>query len=220
MVLRFRPLPLLSLASLATLCLLIWLGHWQWQRFTEKTAAKAASVEIVALAGSPDIEKAVFVFAVRDGQQGWRVFAPIGLGGSKTAFVDLAFWPGLEPPRAVFCFLREDLRGVWASPKRASAFQARNNPGARLFYSIALPEMAKRVGIEAVEPRYLAAYYGPEPNPFVGEIDPLPPERHLGYALTWWGLACGLIGVYLVFHSSRGRFRLDFGPKRDGDGAA
>lgn len=216
---HFKPLPILSLASIATLGLLIWLGNWQWRRFEDKTAARAVPAEIVKIAAAPDIEKAVFVFGVRDGQQGWRVFAPVALG-ARIAFVDLAFWPGLEPPHSTFCFLREEVRGVWASPRRASAFHAPNNVRARLFYSIALPEMARSVDIDAVEPRYLAADYGPEPNPFVGDRDPLPPARHLGYAITWWGLACGLIGVYLVFHSSRGRFRVRFGPKRDDNGAA
>ena len=37
--------------------------------------------------------------------------------------------------------------------------------------------------------------------------DPLPPERHFGYALTWWGMALGLIGVYIAFHRSQGRLR-------------
>jgi surfeit locus 1 family protein len=51
----------------------------------------------------------------------------------------------------------------------------------------------------------------PEPveNPFLRpEMEErLPPERHFGYALTWWGLAIGLIGVYLALHHQRGRLR-------------
>jgi len=38
-------------------------------------------------------------------------------------------------------------------------------------------------------------------------IDPLPPQRHLGYALTWWGLAIALFVMYWVFHMSRGRLK-------------
>ena len=34
------------------------------------------------------------------------------------------------------------------------------------------------------------------------EVDPVP----LGYALTWWGLAGALVGVYLAFHARQGRF--------------
>jgi len=39
-------------------------------------------------------------------------------------------------------------------------------------------------------------------------VDPLPPERHFGYALTWWGLAAALFVIYWVFHASRGRLSL------------
>ena len=34
-------------------------------------------------------------------------------------------------------------------------------------------------------------------------------NSHLGYAVTWYGIACALIGVYLAFHHQAGR--LTFG---------
>jgi surfeit locus 1 family protein len=33
----------------------------------------------------------------------------------------------------------------------------------------------------------------------------MPPSRHVGYALTWFGLALTLIAVYLAFHHRAGR---------------
>ena len=45
------------------------------------------------------------------------------------------------------------------------------------------------------------------PYAFAKPIDPLPPERHFGYALTWWGMALGLIGVYVALHRARGRLK-------------
>jgi len=39
--------------------------------------------------------------------------------------------------------------------------------------------------------------------------DPLPPARHLGYALTWWGMALALLIMYFVYHAGVGR--LTFG---------
>jgi surfeit locus 1 family protein len=35
------------------------------------------------------------------------------------------------------------------------------------------------------------------------------PNNHLQYAITWFGLAAGLIGVYFAYHVSKGR--LSFG---------
>ncbi len=32
-------------------------------------------------------------------------------------------------------------------------------------------------------------------------------NSHLGYAITWYGIACALIGVYLAFHHQAGRLR-------------
>ena len=54
---------------------------------------------------------------------------------------------------------------------------------------------------------YVGADGRAEPNPFAGAAarDPLPPERHLGYAITWWGLAAALVGVYLAYHLRAGR---------------
>ena len=45
------------------------------------------------------------------------------------------------------------------------------------------------------------------PYAFSQPIDPLPPERHFGYALTWWGMALALIGVYVALHRSHGRLK-------------
>lgn len=218
MHLRFRPLPVLSVFTILALGLLIWLGAWQWQRFHTKIAARAVVPQIVSIAEVPDITKAVFVSGVQDGRQGWRVFAPLAVADQTTAFVDLAFWPNIEPPRNTFCFLREEVRGVWVTPRKASTFRAKDNPQARLFYSVQLAEMAKSVGLGSIEGRYLAADYGPQPNPFVRNTEALPPERHLGYAVTWWGLAVGLIGIYLAFHAGRGRFSVALSPKRQKNG--
>jgi cytochrome oxidase assembly protein ShyY1 len=63
-----------------------------------------------------------------------------------------------------------------------------------------------------------ATYIGPDgradANPFAHApgVDPLPPARHLGYALTWYGLALVLIVIYLAYHISVGR--LAFAPPR------
>ena len=40
--------------------------------------------------------------------------------------------------------------------------------------------------------------------------DVLPPARHLGYAITWYGLALVLIVIYFAYHVSVGR--LSFRP--------
>ena len=38
--------------------------------------------------------------------------------------------------------------------------------------------------------------------------DALPPARHLGYALTWYGLAVVLVVIYFAYHANAGRLSL------------
>ena len=38
--------------------------------------------------------------------------------------------------------------------------------------------------------------------------DAMPPARHLGYALTWYGLAIVLLAIYFAYHMSVGRLAL------------
>jgi surfeit locus 1 family protein len=87
----------------------------------------------------------------------------------------------------------------------------------RVWFAVDLQGMARAAGLRSVADYYVATNYvgedgRPIPNPFSREstADPLPPQRHLGYAVTWWGLALVLVGVYLAYHISVGR--LAFGP--------
>jgi surfeit locus 1 family protein len=197
---------------------LILLGSWQWRRYDEKRLLAATPPDMVSLAPfTPIPEGLQLVYGARAGRPGWRVFAPVRYG-DVTLFVDAAHLPGAAPPDWREVRLPTSLAaapaitGVAVRPRPPGAFAAAPWPEEHLWYAIDLPAMAVAIGATAVEPYYIAApYIGPtgaaEPNPFAGAgaLDPLPPERHLGYALTWWGLAGALVGVYLAFHARLGR---------------
>jgi len=201
-------LPWLTAFTLVALAILLLLGAWQWRRFEEKRALLAAPTPAaVQIAAAPKLDGAVFVYAVLDGQAGWRVFAPVETP-QGAVFADLGFAPGLEPPEALTPFVRSELSGQWVRPRQPSALRAPPDPAARRFYAIELEPMSRAIGRPVAADRYFAADYGAAPNPFVGAAQALSPERHLGYALTWWGLAGGLIAVYLALHASRGRLSL------------
>ena len=81
-------------------------------------------------------------------------------------------------------------------------------------YASLLPtELAARVRPDVFEPEVIrfVSENGPYliDNPYarLRLDDELPPQRHFGYAITWWGLAIALIGVYLAFHYQKGRLR-------------
>ena len=77
--------------------------------------------------------------------------------------------------------------------------------------------MGRNGGLENVADYYItSSYVGPDgravSNPFAlaPGADVLPPARHLGYAITWYGLALVLLAIYFAYHSSVGR--LSFRP--------
>jgi surfeit locus 1 family protein len=220
-VISFRPLPILTLLALIALAVLVALGRWQWERYDEKVAAAATPPAEMTLSDYSPLPQGVqLVYGVRDGEPGWRVFAPVR-DGSTAVFVDSDFIPGAATPdfRDVRypAALSFDVPIVGASvrPGEPGPFTPPPRPLDRIWYDVDLQAMARTAGLGAVADFYIAAPYvaadgRAAPNPFalVAGIDPLPPERHLGYAITWWGLAVMLVGVYLAYHISVGRLRL------------
>ena len=65
---------------------------------------------------------------------------------------------------------------------------------------------ARGFGVEAdaVFPGAWLAEVGEGPPPRLADM---PPARHVGYALTWFGIALTLVGVYVAFHVRAGRLR-------------
>ena len=218
-MIRFRPLPVLTACALAALVILIMLGDWQWARYQQKRAARAAPVATMTLARfTPLPGRIQIVYGVSESGPAWRIFAPVEHDG-LTTFLDTGALASLRAPdwrRVPEPFAGGDLavRGLPVTPRPPSWAAARPDPGAHLWFAVDLQAMGRAAKLENVTPYYIALpYVGPTgalaPNPFADPrtADSLPPERHLGYALTWWGLAAALIGVYAAFHMRAGRLR-------------
>ena len=130
---------------------------------------------------------------------------------------------GPEPVPAALNQLAANLtvEGILAAKTaNQSVFNADDNPEADQWYRLDPEGMSARIGLESVPPvlepvimtvRNAAdlsqARQTANPYAYSKPLDPLPPERHFGYALTWWGMALGLIGVYLALHRARGRLK-------------
>jgi surfeit locus 1 family protein len=221
MRIRLQPMPVMSAFAVAALVVLVLLGTWQWRRYEQKVLVGAEAPAIVALEPFEIAPGGVqFVFGARDSRPGWRVFQPVRYGG-RTVFVDAGYvegagapdWRTTPTPKALVN--ARAVSGVAVRPQAAGAFAARGDPDARLWYSVDLASMAAAAGLADVEPYYVATPHldatgAAVPNSFAlgAAAEPLPPERHLGYALTWWGLAIALVGVYLAFHARQGRFSI------------
>jgi surfeit locus 1 family protein len=222
-LITFRPLPVMTALAIASLVALVLLGRWQWDRYQHKVALATAPVAEMTIASYRPIEEGLqLVYGVLNGKAGWRLFAPVRFGETNL-FVDAAFIPGVDPPdwRTLrfppSLAVDAPISGAAIRPPRPSPFAPPASPADRIWYAIELPSMARAAGMDSVADYYLAADYIGEDgraiaNPFarMADDDPLPPERHLGYAITWWGLAAALACIYFVYHASIGRLR--FGP--------
>jgi surfeit locus 1 family protein len=229
-MIRFRPLPVMTLLTLIAFAVLIALGRWQWEKFETKSAAAeepVAQMTIEAYEPLPDALQFVFGLRADTREQGWRVFTPVRFGES-VVFVDAEFIAGVAPPNAEEVRLPASLRlgapiiGASIRPEGAGPMTLAPRPLQRLWFAVDLEAMGRNAGLSNVADYYLAAaYVGADgratDNPFAlaPGADALPPARHMGYALTWYGLALVLIVIFFAYHISVKR--LTFAPPRRED---
>lgn len=215
-MLRFRPLRLLSLACLLVAITLIQLGQWQWERYQDKKGAATRGIERATLVSfTPLNDQIQLVYGMADGQAVWRVFVPVKQD-ERFTFIDVAAIPGVNPPdwKTIKSPFQGEtaIQGVPVTPHGPSMFTPSPNKEKRVWYAVDLGAMVKAAGGEYGPPYYIAVpYVGADgsltENPFARPNggDTLPPERHLGYAVTWWGLAAALVVIYVVYHLRAGR---------------
>jgi surfeit locus 1 family protein len=226
-MIRFQPLPIMSVLTIAALAVLVALGRWQWERYELKMAAAEEPLAEMTIASYEPIPGAIqFVHGVRvdTREQGWRVFAPVQFGES-VVFVDADFIAGVHAPNPDEVRVPAALRlgapitGASMRPERLGPLTLAPRPLQRLWFAIDLAAMGRNAGLENVADYYIAsAYVGADgratANPFAlaPGADALPPARHMGYAITWYGLALVLLAIYFAYHISTGR--LAFAPRR------
>lgn len=219
-MISFKPLPLMSLLSIIAFAVLISFGRWQWEKYEIKSAAAQEPVAEMTIASYQPVEAGIqFVFAVRPDthEQGWRVFTPVQEGDS-VIFVDSDFVVGTDSPSPDEIRVPAAMRfgapisGASIRPEDPGPFVAPPRPLARRWYAVDLAAMGRNAGLANVADYYIAAtYVGTDgraaPNPFAlaAGADAMPPARHLGYALTWYGLALVLLAIYFAYHISVGR---------------
>ena len=223
----FRPYPLLTLLALPALALLLALGSWQVQRMGWKSdliaryeAARADPAENLAgaicshgakpgrpVADAPDPAGAASVRLYgRDqaGRPGWRVFRPAETPlcmDADAILVETRFEPINEGEAAGVTAWRIE------RPPAAGPFTPPGDPASAEFYAFEAAPIAAALGLPAAglsRDWVLAADDGALP----AHLSQTPPERHFGYAATWFGLAIVLVAVYLAVHAARGRLRL------------
>jgi surfeit locus 1 family protein len=242
MRLYFRPFLGLSIACATLFAFLVGLGVWQVQRLhwklgliaqvNQNLAAKpllleqalkmgpeGAQYHRVALDGRFDNSKESYVFTTdANGDPVFHVVTPFQTGAG-TFLVDRGLVPQSlkDPTTRSQGEIEGNTRivGVWRVPDPPGFFTPQPDAKNRVWYSRDIKGMAVANDVNLVEPVIIEADAAPNPGgwPKGGQTVVTFRNEHLQYAITWFALALGLLGVYLAYHVSRGRLGLGAGSK-------
>jgi surfeit locus 1 family protein len=137
---------------------------------------------------------------------GYWVFAPVRLADGNVV-VNRGFVPEgkRDPNTRAQGPASIDLVGVIRWPETPGMFQPPDDVAHDIFFGRDQRAMAAAKGWGPVAPFYVEQEAPPAPEGFpqVGRLQPNLPDNHLQYALTWYGLAAVLVGVFAFW--ARGR---------------
>ena len=144
---------------------------------------------------------------------GYWVFAPARLAGGSIVLINRGFVPldrkdlgtrAEGAPRGIV-----DIVGVMRWPETRGLFTPADDPKGNVWYLRDPKAMAEAHKWATVAPFYIEQESPVPPGgwPLPGKLHVELPNNHLGYALTWFGLALALAGVYVVWLAGRLRRR-------------
>lgn len=232
---RFAPGLWPTVAVFLALITLLALGTWQverlaWKRdlIAAREAQLAAPAELLPASAQDwrswdfrrviargefrhDLEQLFGVTAI-DGRYGHHVLTPLIRRNGAAVLIDRGWVPAdkahpaarragqLEGPVEISGIAR--YRGA----ERAGWFTPDNRPAQNTWYWYDLPALEAALGLELL-PVVVEADATPNPGglPIGGRTRTELPNNHLQYAITWYGLAAGLVLVWISFGLARGR---------------
>ncbi|MBP0491578.1 SURF1 family protein [Pararoseomonas indoligenes] len=210
------------LASIPVLAILLVLGTWQVRRLAWKTdllatiaAAEAGPPVPLTVAPQPftkvtvtgrfryDLE-AVLGVEVRGSSLGTHLVTPLEAEGLPPVLVNRGWVP---MQRDGVTIARPDGRvtvvGYVSPPHDRDFFAATDDLPGRRFYTADAGAIGAALGLPGTMPDLLVALRATDtprdalPQP--AETLPRPSNSHLGYAITWYGLAASLLGVLIAW---------------------
>ena len=175
-----------------------------------KLSADAVQYRKVSLSGHFDNGKESFVFTTDvNGDPVYHVLTPFITEDGRTLMVDRGEIPGdlMPPHRRIAVEGQTRIIGVWRVPDRPGFFTPKPDAAGNVWYARDLRGMTAAKAIVLAAPVVIEADAAPNPGgwPRGGQTVVDFPNNHLSYALTWFGLAAGLLGVYFAYHISKGR---------------
>ena len=238
-MIRFRPLTTPTMWTVPGLVLLVGLGIWQVQRLHEKEALLQAIAERIDRPPVPlnDVlrlplpqmewravqvhgrflnDKEVYLYATEfDLGPGVHVITPLMQDDGATVLIDRGFVPEArrDPSTRPESLVPGDVTvsGIVRLSGERNIFTPAVDTQRHVWFWRDPQGISQQLGLTLEAPIVIAAGGKRDSS----ELPIFPgyrvdiPNNHLQYALTWFGLALALLGVYLVYHHSRGR--LSFG---------
>ena len=168
----------------------------------------------VRLAGVFDYDKQVLVFRPlaeprgRYGGPGYLAMAPLRLADGATVLVNRGFVPDAKKGATTRPVGGETtVLGLMRASETRNWFTPADDPAAGQWYTRDIAAIARADGLTRVAPFFVDADAGPDPAalPEGGETILDFPNNHFSYALTWFGMAAALVGVFIAY--SVGRLR-------------
>jgi surfeit locus 1 family protein len=220
-----------ALMTLVMLLILIGLGTWQiyrehWKEGILAQIARAERAPPVPLSGNPGpFEKIAatgtlradlsgrYAADVRDTPQGTELgsflIQPLERPGQPPLLVDRG-WVPRNPPTPVAQPQGETtIVGYAHEPASPGWFTPPDDPARRVFYTLDPAKIGAALGLPHVAPFILVALGPPPPQAYPAPARhlPRPPNNHLNYAITWYGLAIALVVIFVNW--ARGTLRDD-----------
>lgn len=200
-----------ALASAAMFVVLIALGVWQLHRREWKLAILA---DIDTAEASPPAPLgpnprpytrivvngtlrpgpvALYSLDIRLNRQGAQLIQPLERPGQETVLVDRGWVPEgtgpyPQPPGPIVGYVR--------LPVEPGSFTPADDVPGLHFYNLDPAKIGAALGIAHVAPFVVVALGDGEGLPQAATELPRPPNDHLNYALTWFGLAFSLVVVF------------------------
>lgn len=146
---------------------------------------------------------------------GVRLMIPFEVSGIGTILVDRGFVPMHLKDRAeaqpLDDPLEADIAGIIRTPTAPGSFTPENDISGNLWYHIDIDQIRAEIGSESLRPLIIELApddTGASGYPLQGFTRLSIRNQHLGYAITWFGLALGLLAVYTVYHLQEKRLSL------------
>jgi surfeit locus 1 family protein len=234
----FRPYPGLTVACVLMFALLCGLGVWQLERLSWKLDLIArvnshmaappvplgrllamgpdeSQYRRITLTGHFDHAQEAYVFATDAlGAPVYHVLTPFHTDDGRVLMVDRGAVPEdrLNPATRAAGNVQGEthVTGVWRAPDPPGLFTPAPNLAKRLWFSRDVRAIAATDRLTLAAPVVVEADAAPNPGglPRGGQTVVNFRNQHLSYAVTWFGLAAVLLGVWLAYHISKGRIAL------------